>query len=124
MAGLILTGPVATAEPAHTAAPADAPVGSTYTPLTPVRMLDTRSGAAVGSGGVVSVNLASRVPATATAVVFNVTGIGPSTWTYVSASAHGQEWSGVSNLRGRAGDRAEPVRRRAAKVRAGLRVHG
>jgi alpha-tubulin suppressor-like RCC1 family protein len=102
VAGLVLAspvaGPIAGAEPVHTTAPADAPVASTYTPLTSARVLDTRSGAAVGPGGVVSMNLAGRVPATATAVVFNVTGIGPSTWTYVSASAHGQERSGVSNL--------------------------
>jgi alpha-tubulin suppressor-like RCC1 family protein len=97
-AGLVLTGPVANAGPVRAAAPTDAPVASTYTPLTPVRVLDTRSGAAVGAAGVVPVNLASRVPASATAVVFNVTGIGPSTWTYVSAFAHGQDRSPVSNL--------------------------
>lgn len=99
VAGLVLASPIASAEPVHATAPADAPpVASTYTPLTPARVLDTRSGAAVGPGGVVSVNLAGRVPATATAVVVNVTGSGPSTWTYISASAHGQERSGVSNL--------------------------
>ena len=98
VAGLVLTGPVAGADPVRASAPADTPAASTYTPLTPVRMLDTRSGTAVGPGGVVSVNLASRVPETATAVVVNVTGVGPSTWTYVSAFAHGQDRSLVSNL--------------------------
>jgi alpha-tubulin suppressor-like RCC1 family protein len=96
--GLVLTGSGTSAEPARTAAQADDRVASTYTPMTPVRVLDTRSGAAVGDGGVVSVNLANRVPDTATSVVFNLTGIGPTTWTYVSASAHGLERSGVSNL--------------------------
>ena len=69
-----------------------------------MRVLDTRSGAKVGAGGVVSVNLASRLPATATAVVFNLTGVQPTASTYVTAFPHGQARPVVSNLNLRAGE--------------------
>jgi hypothetical protein len=55
------------------AAPAAEVTGSTFTPRSPVRVLDTRTAGPVGAGGTVAVDLASHVPATATAVVLNVT---------------------------------------------------
>jgi IPT/TIG domain len=54
---------------------------SVYTAVTPVRLLDTRNGGPIGSGG--SLNLAivgvGSVPSTATAVVLNVTAVNEST---------------------------------------------
>jgi hypothetical protein len=64
--------------------------GSRYTPIEPVRLLDTREGLGAPSGrvqaaGVIDVQVAGRsgVPADASAVVLNVTGVGPSTTTDV-----------------------------------------
>lgn len=67
---------------------ADPPVASTYVPLDPVRILDTRAapdnvGVApgkLGAGGLVNLQVTglNTVPSDATAVVLNVTGIGPS----------------------------------------------
>lgn len=66
--------------------------GTRYTALDPVRLLDTREGlnaprAAVPAGGVVDLQVAGRngVPADATAVVLNVTGVAPSSPTDVRA---------------------------------------
>jgi hypothetical protein len=64
--------------------------GAKYTALDPVRVLDTREGlgapqARVGAGGVVDLLVAGTrgVPADATAVVLNVTGVAPSAATDV-----------------------------------------
>ena len=64
--------------------------GARYTPVEPVRVLDTREGlgavdAPVGAGGVVDLLVAGRngVPTNATAVVLNVTGVAPSSSTDV-----------------------------------------
>jgi hypothetical protein len=62
---------------------------SGYVPLTPVRVLDTRTGtgapaAAVGPGGVVHLSLAGRVPADASAVALNVTGVDATAATFVT----------------------------------------
>ena len=100
VAGLVLAGPGASADPAPVASSG----ASTYTPVAPVRMLDTRTGSAVGAGGVVSVDLSSRVPADATAVVFNLTGVQPTASTFVTAFPHGQSRPVVSNLNLRAGE--------------------
>jgi alpha-tubulin suppressor-like RCC1 family protein len=95
-AGLLLVGPPATAT--ETAAPA-ADQASTYTSLSPVRVLDTRNGAGpVGAGGVITVDLAARIPATATAVVLNVTGVSPTAATFVSAFPAGGALPIASNL--------------------------
>lgn len=59
--------------------------GVNYTPISPVRVLDTRDPAdpyygRLGTGGVLDLTVAggnTGVPSTATAVVLNVTGIGP-----------------------------------------------
>ena len=84
---------------------AEAAVGSTYTALSPTRVLDTRSGRGpVGAGGTTSVDLAGLVPASATAVVFNLTGTEPTADTYVTVSPHGQARPVVSNLNLRPGE--------------------
>lgn len=76
------------------------PTGSTYTALTPSRVLDTRQGVAgpVGSGQVVTLDLGGRLPAEVTAVVLNVTGVGPSAATFVTVYPHGAARPNVSNL--------------------------
>jgi alpha-tubulin suppressor-like RCC1 family protein len=95
-AGLLLTGP-----PGHAApSPADtvAAAGSTFSPLSPVRVLDTRAGAPAGPGGTVTVHLGSRVPATATAVVLNVTGVTPTADTFVTVYPSDTARPTASNL--------------------------
>lgn len=74
------------------------PVPSEFVPISPVRVLDTRSGGAVGPGGVVTVDLAGRTPAAATAVVLNVTGTSPTTSTFVTVYPSNEARPGVSNL--------------------------
>jgi alpha-tubulin suppressor-like RCC1 family protein len=83
---------------AESSAPAADPVASTYTPVSPVRVLDTRSGPAVGPGGTVRIDLSSRLPADATAVVLNVTGIALTAPTYVTAFPAGSSRPSASNL--------------------------
>ncbi|GAC1442613.1 MAG: hypothetical protein NVS3B26_01540 [Mycobacteriales bacterium] len=64
-------------------------VGVAYTPVNPVRVLDTRDGTGgftgrLGAGRTVDVTVvggATAVPTSATAVVLNVTGVGPATAT-------------------------------------------
>jgi alpha-tubulin suppressor-like RCC1 family protein len=81
-AGLLLAGSPAQAKPA--AALADA-APSTYTSLSPVRVLDTRNGIGPVIGGTsTTVNLSAQVPANATAVVLNVTGVQPNLATFVA----------------------------------------
>ncbi|HJP75731.1 MAG TPA: hypothetical protein VJ914_15790 [Pseudonocardiaceae bacterium] len=67
------------------------PAGSLFTPMTPLRVLDTRDG--TGTGGVVApvgaeqqikVNLTGKIPASATAIVLNLTGTNPTSGTYVT----------------------------------------
>lgn len=96
LVGLTLAGTAgqATAEQPPTAAA----VGSSYTAVDPVRVLDTRDGMSVGAGGGVSVNLAGRVPAGTTAVVLNVTAVSPTTSTYITAHDRWAPRPGVSNL--------------------------
>ncbi|MGH9134061.1 MAG: SGNH/GDSL hydrolase family protein, partial [Ilumatobacteraceae bacterium] len=53
--------------------PAPATARARFAPVDPVRLLDTRTSAPVGSGQVVQVPLAGEVPAGATSVVVNVT---------------------------------------------------
>lgn len=86
---------------------AQAPVavsqGSAFTPLTPVRVLDTRNGTGghsgtVGQGATITIDLAARLAPTATAVVLNVTGTEPSGPTFVTVFPHGQARPEVSNL--------------------------
>jgi hypothetical protein len=87
------------------AAPAAAATGSGFTPMTPKRVLDTRTGAGpVGAGKTVTVDLSTAVPATATAVIVNVTGTAPTTSTFVTAYPSGTARPVASNLNLAAGE--------------------
>ncbi|TCO57958.1 RCC1 domain-containing protein [Actinocrispum wychmicini] len=73
--------------------------GAGYTSRVPVRVLDTRNGTGgVGAGGTVTVDVSTLVPASATAVTFNLTGILPSQFTFVTAWPHGTPRPVASNL--------------------------
>jgi GH25 family lysozyme M1 (1,4-beta-N-acetylmuramidase) len=69
-----------------------------YTAQAPQRVLDTRSTSPVGQGGKITLNLSARVPATATAVTVNLTGVGATRGTFVAAWPTGQSRPDVSNL--------------------------
>lgn len=71
---------------------------SEFVPVSPVRVLDTRSGAAVGPGSSVVVDLTSLTPANATAVVLNVTGTQPTTGTFITVYPADEARPGASNL--------------------------
>jgi alpha-tubulin suppressor-like RCC1 family protein len=91
VAGLLLTGPAVSL----VAAPGSA---SLFTPLSPTRVLDTRTGpGAVGPAKTITLNLATRLPAGATAVVLNVTGVA-SAATFVTAFPSDTGRPVVSNL--------------------------
>ncbi|MGB3443093.1 MAG: hypothetical protein WBA97_30495 [Actinophytocola sp.] len=104
-AGLLLAGqPAAAAPTADPVAPA-----SKYTPVSPVRVLDTHTGTGaptgpVGAGRVVTLDLAARVPASATAVVLNVTGVSPTAATFVTVFPGGAARPTASNINLVAGD--------------------
>lgn len=84
---------------ASAARAAAAEIPSQYVPVNPVRVLDTRtSGAPVGRGGVVTVDLTARTPANATAVILNVTAIEPSAPTWVAVWPATEERPLASNL--------------------------
>lgn len=75
------------------------PIESDFVPVSPVRVLDTRnSGAPVPQGGTVTVDLSSRTPANATAVVLNVTGTQPTGGTFVTVYPAGEPRPDASNL--------------------------
>ncbi len=88
-------------------------IGQEYEPMTPQRLLDTRSGTGapkrrVGSGGVVSLTVGKtggpvvwgpgQVPAGATAVVLNVTVVNPASPGFVTVYPDGTSRPGTSNL--------------------------
>ncbi|MFD9409695.1 hypothetical protein ACFWBN_22135 [Streptomyces sp. NPDC059989] len=83
----------------------------TFVPVTPTRLLDTRSGAGapaakVGAGQSVNVRIAGRagVPSEGvTAVVLNVTATNPTAGSYVTAHPHGAARPTASNLNFTAG---------------------
>ncbi|GAB3429699.1 RCC1 domain-containing protein [Actinophytocola sediminis] len=73
--------------------------GSRFTSTTPTRVLDTRSsGGALGPGTSRTINLSSRVPASATAVTFNLTGTAATAATFVTAWPTGQARPNASTL--------------------------
>lgn len=78
--------------------------GTTFVPMSPVRVLDTRAAIGVptttpvGPDGIVSLNLAGRLPVEATSVVLNLTGTGSTAGTFVSAYPGGSSRPEVSNL--------------------------
>lgn len=72
--------------------------GARFIPVTSLRVADTNtSGGPLGTGATRTVDLASRIPATATAVVLNLTG-NPTTSTYVTAYPAGGSRPLASNL--------------------------
>ncbi|SDC74852.1 RCC1 domain-containing protein [Actinokineospora iranica] len=83
---------------------AGAPTGTRYTPIAPTRVLDTRNGTGVPTttplrpGGTLALDLASRVPTTATAVVLNVTGTEGTANTFVTVYPAGTDRPISSNL--------------------------
>jgi hypothetical protein len=91
------------------------PIESQFVPVSPVRVLDTRNGGTpVGQGGSVTVDLTSRTPADATAVVLNVTGTAPTGGTYVTVYPAGESRPEASNLN------LVPGQTRANSVTVGL----
>ncbi|MEU9146260.1 hypothetical protein [Streptomyces sp. NPDC048349] len=85
--------------------------GSTYKPMTPTRLMDTREGlgvpkAKVGQGGTVTLQATGTagIPASGvTAVVLNVTATDPTTGSYVSVYPNGTTRTSASNLNFTAG---------------------
>lgn len=69
-----------------------------YDTINPRRVLDTRSGAPLGPRGVGVLNLSSFVPAGATAVTFNMTGVGATASTFLTAYPNGQTRPTASNI--------------------------
>jgi GH25 family lysozyme M1 (1,4-beta-N-acetylmuramidase) len=74
-----------------------------YTARSPQRVLDTRSGQGapaepLGPQGTVTLDLSAAVPASATAVTINLTGVDATTGTFVSAWPTGQQRPLVSSL--------------------------
>lgn len=69
-----------------------------FVPVSPVRVLDTRSSAPVGPGGVVEVDLTALTPANASAVVLNVTGTQPTAGTFVTVYPADEGRPAASNL--------------------------
>lgn len=73
--------------------------GSRYTTQSPQRVLDTREqGGPVGPRGAITLDLSNRLPATATAVTFNLTGTNNTAGTFVTAWPHGTPQPTASNL--------------------------
>jgi hypothetical protein len=86
--------------------------GSAFTSIGPVRVLDTRNGTGgisspVGPGGTISLQVdgVDGVPASGvTAVVLNVTAVGPTTSGYLTVFPNGETQPTVSNLNFTAGE--------------------
>lgn len=79
-----------------------APTAADYQSITPLRVLDTRTTtgghhAPLGTGGTVTLTLAN-LPSDATAVAINLTGVGATQSTYLSAYPGGTAFPGTSNL--------------------------
>lgn len=68
------------------------------TALSPMRVLDTRTGAPLGGADTRTVSLSASVPANATAVTLNLTGVDATAATYVSAWPTGAPRPEASNL--------------------------
>lgn len=77
--------------------------GGLFVPIAPTRVLDTRDGtgapaARVGGGDRLAVSTASAVPTAGNAAVVNLTGVSPTTSTFVTAWPHGTARPLASNL--------------------------
>jgi alpha-tubulin suppressor-like RCC1 family protein len=96
---LLLSGVPAVVSAAPEVQAADADTGSGFTAINPVRVLDTRNTPSpVGPGGTREVDLSSVVPASATAVVLNMTATAGTSKTLVTVFPHGAARPDVSNL--------------------------
>ncbi|GGM78103.1 hypothetical protein GCM10011609_12340 [Lentzea pudingi] len=71
---------------------------SRFTTTAPTRLVDTRSGAPVGTASTLDVDLSGVVPASATSVTFNLTGTEPTSPTYVTAFPSGTVRPSASNV--------------------------
>jgi hypothetical protein len=71
--------------------------GALFTPVTPNRALDTRSGSPVGAGRSIDVGIGA-LPALATGVVLNLTGTQPTEGTYITAWPPPEPQPVASNL--------------------------
>lgn len=84
------------------------PVASAYTPMTPVRVLDTRTALGapgpVGAGQSVVLDLSARTPVGTTAVVLNVTATQPTSVTHVIVWPSGSPRPTTSNVNVVAGE--------------------
>jgi alpha-tubulin suppressor-like RCC1 family protein len=79
--------------------------GAKYTALPPYRVFDTRqAGAAVGPGGTLPLSLTELVPASATAVTFNLTATNPTASTFITAWPAGTPRPNASNVNVPTGD--------------------
>ena len=93
---------------------------SSFVPITPCRLMDTRAGAQVGPRGtpiganetylatVWGTNGKCTIPNTATAVSMNVTFVSPTEGGFVSVFPADKPWPGTSNLNFTAGQAAGP----------------
>ncbi len=87
--------------------------GSTFEPITPTRICDTRSGSgtqcssngAIGAGSTLTVQASngSSVPSGATAIVADLTAINPTATTYLTTYANGTSRPSTSNLNAASG---------------------
>lgn len=73
-------------------------VGSAFTPVGPVRLLDSRAGPPIGPGGTITVPVTAGRPATITAVALNVTATQPSTGAFLTVYPSGTTRPLASNL--------------------------
>jgi hypothetical protein len=77
------------------------PPAAKYTPITPKRILDTRTAGTkkpLGAGKTVTVPVSADIPSDATAVAINLTGVSATGTTYLAAYTGGRAWPGTSNL--------------------------
>jgi len=105
MTGLALSAG-SVVQPIAVADPTAPPTTSLFTSVNPVRVLDTREGTSgpVGPGATITLDLSSRLPATATAVVLNITGTGPTASTFVIVHPSGIARPDTTNLSLAAGE--------------------
>ncbi|HJP79986.1 MAG TPA: hypothetical protein VJ914_37285 [Pseudonocardiaceae bacterium] len=96
----------AVAPHAHSQAATSTPAGSTYTPVTPTRLLDTRSSTPIPANSGIGLGIPTNlVPADATGVVLNLTGLDAAGGTYLSMKPFADfNASNVSNLNIAAGE--------------------
>ncbi|HEX5117134.1 MAG TPA: hypothetical protein VFW65_18250 [Pseudonocardiaceae bacterium] len=90
---------------------ADATTGSTYFPLTAVRLLDTRTDHAIlHAGGVAAVRVVGvdGIPAGVTAAILNVTVVDGTTGSFLTVYPDGASRPATSNLNWVAGQSATP----------------